>query len=69
MAVPLRGGEWLLKATDPATVLTPERLTEEHRLIAQTVSDFVRTEVLPVHLGRLPASLSSQYIRSIPCRS
>jgi alkylation response protein AidB-like acyl-CoA dehydrogenase len=48
----LRGGEWLLKSTDPATVFTPERLTEEHRLIAQTVTDFVNAEVLPV-LDRL----------------
>jgi alkylation response protein AidB-like acyl-CoA dehydrogenase len=48
----LRGGEWLLKPTDPTTVFTPERLTEEHRLIAQTVRDFVNTEVLPV-LDRL----------------
>src|SRR5262245_30954236 len=44
----LRGGEWLLKSSDPAGVFTPERLTEEHRLIAQTVSDFVDKEVLPV---------------------
>jgi alkylation response protein AidB-like acyl-CoA dehydrogenase len=48
----LRGGEWLLKASDPAAVFTPERLTDEHRLIAQTVTDFVDNEVLPV-LDRL----------------
>ncbi len=44
----LRGGEWLLRATDPAAVFTPERKTDEHRLIGQTVADFVRDEVLPV---------------------
>jgi alkylation response protein AidB-like acyl-CoA dehydrogenase len=44
----LRGGEWLLQPSDPAGVFTPDRLTEEHRLIAQTVSDFVQKEVLPV---------------------
>jgi alkylation response protein AidB-like acyl-CoA dehydrogenase len=44
----LRGAEWLLKPSDPAGVLTPERLTEEHRLIAQTVTGFVDNEVLPV---------------------
>src|SRR5580765_792636 len=43
----LRGGEWLLQASDPASVFTPEQLSEEHRLIAQTVSDFVSNEVLP----------------------
>jgi len=48
----LRGGEWLLQGSDPASVFTPERTTEEHRLIAQTVADFVDNEVLPV-LDRL----------------
>jgi hypothetical protein len=44
----LRGGEWLLQPSDPATIFTPERMTEEHRLIAQTVTDFVDNEVLTV---------------------
>jgi len=44
----LRGGEWLLKPTDPSGVFTPERLTDEHKMIAQTVQDFVENEVLPV---------------------
>ena len=48
----LRGGEWLLQGSEPASVFTPERTTEEHRLIAQTVADFVNNEVLPV-LDRL----------------
>ena len=48
----LRGGEWLLQSTDPAGVFTPERMSDEHRLIAQTVTDFVDKEVLPV-LDRL----------------
>jgi alkylation response protein AidB-like acyl-CoA dehydrogenase len=48
----LRGGEWLLRTTEPATAFTPEQLTEEQRLIGQTVADFVTNEVLPV-LDRL----------------
>ena len=48
----IRGGEWLLQATDPDAVFTPERLTEEHRLIGKTTRDFVRDEVLP-QLDRL----------------
>ena len=48
----LRGGEWLIRDTDPASVFTPERLSEEHRLIGRTVDDFVDQEVLPV-LDRL----------------
>ena len=50
-ATPLRGGEFLLRGPD-RPILTPERLTEEHRLIARTVNDFVDGEVLPV-LDRL----------------
>jgi alkylation response protein AidB-like acyl-CoA dehydrogenase len=49
-----RGGAWLTEETDPAAVLTRERLTEEHRLIAQTADAFVDGDVLPV-LDRLEA--------------
>jgi alkylation response protein AidB-like acyl-CoA dehydrogenase len=48
----LRGGEWLLQPSDPASVFTPDQLSDEHRLIGQTVSDFVANEVLPA-LDRL----------------
>ena len=44
----LRGGEWLLQAADADSVFTPERLTDEHRLIARTAQEFVENEVLPV---------------------
>jgi alkylation response protein AidB-like acyl-CoA dehydrogenase len=44
----IRGGAWLLERSDPETVFTPERLTDEHRLIAQTADEFVAQEVLPV---------------------
>jgi alkylation response protein AidB-like acyl-CoA dehydrogenase len=50
----LRGGEWLIQPGAPAAVFTPERQTEEHRLVGQTVTDFVEQEVLPV-LDRLEA--------------
>jgi alkylation response protein AidB-like acyl-CoA dehydrogenase len=43
----LRGGAWLVEATDPRDVLTPEQLTEEHRLIGSTTQQFVDQEVLP----------------------
>jgi alkylation response protein AidB-like acyl-CoA dehydrogenase len=39
------GGAWLLDET--ADIFTPEKLTDEHRLIGQTADEFVRTEVLP----------------------
>src|SRR5688500_9408838 len=42
-----RGGAWLTEDTDAQTVFTPERLTDEHRLIAQTASEFIAAEVQP----------------------
>jgi alkylation response protein AidB-like acyl-CoA dehydrogenase len=42
-----KGGSWLLEETEPASVFTPEKLSEEHRLMAQTVEEFVTTEVMP----------------------
>src|SRR5499426_3177836 len=44
----VRGGEWLLQPADAGSVFTPERLTEEHRLIARTAREFVDNEILPV---------------------
>ena len=42
-----KGGSWLLEETEPASVFTPEKLSDEHRLMAQTVEEFVASEVLP----------------------
>jgi len=42
-----RGGSWLIDTTEPSDVFTPEKLTDEHRLIAQTADEFVTNEVLP----------------------
>ena len=48
----IRGGAWLTEDIAPAAVFTPERLSDEHRLIGQTADDFIDNEVLPV-LDRL----------------
>jgi alkylation response protein AidB-like acyl-CoA dehydrogenase len=48
----LRGGAWLIEPTDARDVLTPEKLTDEHRLIGATTQQFVEQEVLPA-LDRL----------------
>ena len=42
-----RGAAWLLEDAAAADVFTPERLTDEHRLIAGTASEFVAKEVVP----------------------
>jgi alkylation response protein AidB-like acyl-CoA dehydrogenase len=47
-----RGGEWLLQSAGVGSIFTPERLSEEHRLIGRTAQEFIDAEVLPV-LDRL----------------
>ncbi len=43
----LRGGEWMIQPSDADSVFTPERLTEEHKLIGRTAQEFVTNEILP----------------------
>ena len=45
----ITGGIWLLEETASGSVFTPERLTDEHRLIDQTAEEFVTKEVVPNH--------------------
>jgi alkylation response protein AidB-like acyl-CoA dehydrogenase len=42
----IRGGQWLLGAA-AGDVFTPERMSDEHRLIAQTAAEFADQEVQP----------------------
>ncbi len=42
-----KGADWLLDPTSPQDVFTPERLSDEHRLIAQTATEFFEKEILP----------------------
>lgn len=53
-AVGTRGGGFLLAETDPTEVFTPERLSKEHRLAAQTMREFLDREVIP-HTAALEA--------------
>jgi len=43
----MKGAAWLLEPGDASTMLTPERLSDEHRLIAQTAREFADKEVIP----------------------
>jgi alkylation response protein AidB-like acyl-CoA dehydrogenase len=43
----VRGGSWLIEETPAESVFTPERLSDEHRLIGQTADEFMSNEVLP----------------------
>ena len=42
-----RGGEWLTSDEAASQIFTPERLSEEHRLVGKTAEEFVANEVLP----------------------
>jgi alkylation response protein AidB-like acyl-CoA dehydrogenase len=43
----IRGGSFLVESRAPEEVFTPEDITEEHRLIAQTAREFVEKEIVP----------------------
>jgi alkylation response protein AidB-like acyl-CoA dehydrogenase len=42
-----RGGDWLLGDIPATDVFTPEKLSDEHRLVRQTAAEFVANEVFP----------------------
>jgi len=42
-----KGASWLLEETEASSIFTPEKQSEEHRLMAQTVEEFVDNEVMP----------------------
>jgi len=43
----LKGGEFVLKETDPQTLFIPEDINEEQKLMAETAREFVTKEILP----------------------
>ncbi|MFA7468203.1 MAG: acyl-CoA dehydrogenase family protein [Desulfotomaculaceae bacterium] len=47
-----KGGMFLLENIDPNQIFTPEDFTDEHKMIAETVDDFVTNEVAP-HIEEL----------------
>ena len=49
----IKGGSWLFEE-QPGEVFTPERLSDEHRMMAQTTEEFVAAEIMPA-LPRLEA--------------
>ncbi|SHJ12918.1 acyl-CoA dehydrogenase family protein [Desulfofundulus thermosubterraneus] len=42
-----KGGAFLLETTNPRNVFTPEDLSDEHRMIRDTVADFAANELAP----------------------
>lgn len=49
---PIKGGEFLIRETDPSEIFTPEEWSEEQRMIAAMCDDFIAQEVHP-HLDRI----------------
>tara|TARA_R110001592_G_scaffold37439_3_gene124870 strand:+ start:628 stop:2415 length:1788 start_codon:yes stop_codon:yes gene_type:complete len=43
----IKGGEFLIRETDPRDVFIPEDFDEEQRMIADTCSDFIKQEIEP----------------------
>jgi alkylation response protein AidB-like acyl-CoA dehydrogenase len=44
----LKGGEWLVKESHPATAFTPEDFSEEQRMVRDLCNQFLDTEVMPI---------------------
>lgn len=44
----IKGGEFLIRETDPQDVFIPEEFNEEQNMIAQTCRDFVEQEIFPI---------------------
>ena len=61
----VRGGSWLIEDTAPDSIFTPEKLSDEHRLIAQTADEFMTSEVLPAidRLEQKDWTLARQLVR------
>jgi alkylation response protein AidB-like acyl-CoA dehydrogenase len=48
IATTLKGGEWLIKASTPQDVFTPENFNEEQVMVKEMCATFLDTEVLPL---------------------
>ncbi len=44
----LKGGEWLIKESDPQDIFIAEEFTEEQKMIQDMGRQFVKTEVMPI---------------------
>ena len=43
----IKGGGFLIEQRAPEEIFTPEDMTDQHRLIAQTAEEFMQQEVVP----------------------
>src|SRR5215207_6849915 len=59
----LKGGEWLVKESEPATTFTPEEFGEEQKMIRDMCDQFLKTEVMP-NVERMD-KMEPGYMRSL----
>ena len=45
---PIKGGEFLIRTSNPSEIFIPEEWSEEHKMIAKMCDDFIDHEVYPV---------------------
>ena len=48
VTAPLKGGEWLIKESDPAPIFIPEDFSEEQQMIRDLCKQFLQTEIFPI---------------------
>nr|BCX00177.1 MAG: acyl-CoA dehydrogenase [Bacteroidota bacterium] len=60
-----RGGEFLVRQTEPESVFSPEDFSEELRMIGQMTEEFVQNEILPLmdRLEQLEEGLNPMLLR------
>ena len=60
-----KGGSWLIEETAADAIFTPERISDEHRMMFKTTLDFATQEVLPQieRLENKDWALSRQFVR------
>jgi len=45
----LKGGEWLIKESNPTETFIPEEFNEEQKMVMEMCHQFMETEILPLH--------------------
>lgn len=60
----IRGGEFIIKETNPQDVFTPEEWNEEQKMIAQTCQDFIEQEIYP-RLDEIDSQKDPQLVPSL----
>lgn len=59
----IRGGEFLIRQTEPFEIFIPEEWSEEHKMIAQSCIDFLDAEIVP-NLERMD-SMEEGFMQSV----